>query len=513
MENNLISQEQGLSELLLIDTVGESSKEISEEFNLPDYVPEVRRVLCVRAQAVPESKYVSPQNDGAMLECSGTATYSVIYLDDEGTLCALPLSSSYEITIPLGKTPYITEVSVHAENASVRVGAPRRLNIKSTIKARALALKKESCNAKITPNSSAEQIYLQKREKEISTLDLIQVSKEGVKISERLDSHSEEKKPIWCDASILLNEVKCQNNKVAVRGEANIKCLLVGSSGEDVISRTFPISEEIEISGTEAGELARAYAKCVSLSISNEQNGQNSELFFDLTYDLHGEVIKNKNATVEIDGYSLRNESEATYKEIEYQSALSVGTASFTVSESVKRKNKEIKDIVTILADPVYEKCETKAGKVSLLGSLYVTIIGKRENKESASTEYYSEEYILPIKFEPDSAKAQGKITPLCNFALGNLNARYDNEKLHLSCEVVASYLLLDSYKQRVLDTMEIDVENEVRKNNAEVRVCFLKEGEELWDIAKRYHTTEAKLREQNDLIDDALFNKKCLII
>ena len=96
---------------------------------------------------------------------------------------------------------------------------------------------------------------------------------------------------------------------------------------------------------------------------------------------------------------------------------------------------------------------------------------------------------------------------------MGNLNARYDNEKLHLSCEVVASYLLLDSYKQRVLDTLEIDVENEVRKNNAEVRVCFIKEGEELWDIAKRYHTTEARLREQNDLIDDALFNKKCLII
>ena len=100
MENNLISQEQGLSELLLIDTVGESSKEISEEFNLPDYVPEVRRVLCVRAQAVPESKYVSPQNDGAVLECSGTATYSVIYLDDEGTLCALPLSSTTKLLSP-----------------------------------------------------------------------------------------------------------------------------------------------------------------------------------------------------------------------------------------------------------------------------------------------------------------------------------------------------------------------------------------------------------------------------
>jgi hypothetical protein len=64
-----------------------------------------------------------------------------------------------------------------------------------------------------------------------------------------------------------------------------------------------------------------------------------------------------------------------------------------------------------------------------------------------------------------------------------------------------------------VLDTLEIKTESKIKRNNAEVRVCFLNDKDELWDIAKRYHTTEEKLREQNDLIDDTLFNKKCLII
>lgn len=513
MENNLINEEVSSNELLLIDTVGEGSREVSEEFSLPDYVPEVRRVLCVRAQAVPETKYVNTLNEGAELECSGTVTYSVIYLNDEGTLCALPLSSSYEIKIPLNNVPYITEVTAQAENAVVRVSAPRRLNIKSTIKSRAVAFKREECSAKITPNSSAEQIYLQKREKEISTLDLTQISRQGVKISERLDSLSEGEKPIWCDASIFLNEVKCQSNAVSVRGEASIKCLLTRENGENVITRTFPINEEIEANGVGTGEMARVYARCVSLSISNEQRGDSNELFFDLTYDLNGEVVKNKRSEVEIDGYSLGQESEASYKDLEYQSMLLSGATSFTVSESVKRKNKEIKEIVTVLADPVYEKCEIKGNRVNLLGSLRTTIIGKETNEENTTTEYYSDEYTLPIKLEVEGAGAPSKITPLCNFAFGNLSARYDNERLYLNCEVIASYLLLASHNQRVLDTLDIKTENEIKRNNAQVRVCFLNEGEELWDIAKRYHTTTAKLKEQNDLINDELFNKKCLII
>ena len=68
------------------------SSDVSEEFVLPDYVPEVRRVLFTRAQALPESKYIS----GDTVDFGGTVTYLIIYTDDEGRLCSVPLSSTYE---------------------------------------------------------------------------------------------------------------------------------------------------------------------------------------------------------------------------------------------------------------------------------------------------------------------------------------------------------------------------------------------------------------------------------
>ena len=513
MENNLINEEARTNELLLIDTTSEVSKEISEEFSLPDYVPEVRRVLCVRAQPLPEGKFVNSAQGRAELETNGTVTYSLIYQNDSGNLCALPLSSTYETVIPLNDTPYLTRNNVYAENVNVRVSAPRKINIRSTIKNRVLAFKKSECNAQIMPNSSAEQIYLQKREKNISTLSLVEIAKENIKISERLDNLSDGEKPIWCDASVLLNEVKCQKDMVLARGEVSIKCLLVSDGKENVIERTFPVSEEIKVDGIENGNMARLYGRCVSLSISNEQSEKNNELFFDLTYELHGEVVKNKETAVEIDAYSLNHESESSYKELEYQSSISSGVTSFTVNETIKRKNKDINEIIATLIDPVYEKCEIKGNKVNLLGTMYITVIGKSMDEDGTTLEYLSEEYKLPIKLEVEGAKDTNKITSLCNLALGNSSVRYDEESLRITAEVFASYSLYGTYSERVLDTLNIKTDKEIKRNNSEVRVCFVKKGEELWDIAKRYHTTTTKLKEQNDLIDDELFNKKCLII
>ncbi len=501
------------SELLTLMQQNEVVSEVSEEFSLPDYVPEIRRILTVRAQVLPESKYINNTTSTPSLEFGGNVTYSVIYTDDEGKLCALPLSSAYEKSTQLQDTPDITEISTRAESVSPRVSAPRKISIKSRLKSKVLAYKKQDASPQIIPNSSAEQIYLQKREENINTLDLTPISLGDIRISDRLDGVPEGMRPIWCDASICLNDIKVQKGSVLARGEVNVKCLLSGDGTESVIYKTMPLVEEIEAEGAELGDMARVNSRCVSLSISNEEQGSSNALFFDLTCELEGALMKNKEVQIVKDAYSTKNESTPTYRELEYQSAQKAQHTSFTVSESQKRANREIEEIITTLCDPVYEKYEIKGSRAQLLGSLKVSLIGKKSNAEQGLVEYSSDQYEIPIKFEAELGNIDGKITPICDFSLGNINTRYDNESFYITCEVIASYSVYKNEKVRVLESLEIDKEREVKNDSSVVRVCFPAEGEELWDIAKKYHTTTAKLAEQNDLIDDAQFNKKCIII
>ena len=63
--------------------------DVSEDFSLPDYIPEVRRVVGVQSSSTVDGKYLN----GDELEADGSVMYTVIYLGGDGGLCAVPLSS------------------------------------------------------------------------------------------------------------------------------------------------------------------------------------------------------------------------------------------------------------------------------------------------------------------------------------------------------------------------------------------------------------------------------------
>ena len=71
--------------------------ELSEDFTLPDYQAEVRRILGVRAQAVIDGKYLS----GDELEADGSVIYTVCYADPDGQIAEASETSAFTARVPL----------------------------------------------------------------------------------------------------------------------------------------------------------------------------------------------------------------------------------------------------------------------------------------------------------------------------------------------------------------------------------------------------------------------------
>ena len=158
-----------------------------EEYSLPDYVPEVRRVLCTLAQPLPESRYISEGQEGDKIDFSGSITYSLIYISEDGELCAVPLNSNYEGRGQISKSSKAVIIDTEVDNVTCRVIAPRRVSLKARLKSRLLGFCEPDIKENITPKSSKEEIYLERQVKEYEGLKILQGSLEGVKISERLE--------------------------------------------------------------------------------------------------------------------------------------------------------------------------------------------------------------------------------------------------------------------------------------------------------------------------------------
>ena len=491
-----------------------TTHEISEEFDLPDYIPEVRKLITVRAGVLPETKYLSDKGTGSQLDFGGTVTYLVIYTDDEGGLCSIPLSSAYEASTQLSVRPESVIIDTVIDNTMARVNAPRRLTIKTRLKSRILGLEKKELEENITPKSSADEMYLQRLGKEINAMEIAQISLQNIKMSDKLDMQGLKKaKPVWCDASLVITECKAQNKSVFARGEATVKCICNADGEYVTLTKSMPISEEIEAENSRVGDMASVQGRCISLSISNELSDDLSQLFFDLSCELEGIVSHNKSEYVTGDCYSTKFETEGSYKLIDTYSMLKSQSASFTISESVKRKNNDIKEIIDIIANPVYEKTEIKGQRASIIGKLELNIIGAKEADENGDKEYVGDSYELPFKYDTDLSQATDECVARCNLAVGRLNGKYDNEKLFVNCEMFLAQDIIGKSKKEILDKAVIKKDNEIKEDLASIRVYFPKEGDTLWEIAKRYHTTVNKITEQNEIETGETTLSKSLLI
>lgn len=487
--------------LLSVATDTTVTHEISEEFNLPDYIPEVRKMLTVRAGVLPESKYLADKGDGSQLDFGGTVTYLVIYTDDEGNLCSTPLSSSYEASTQLNSHPESVIIDTVIDNTGLRVNAPRRLTVKTRLKSRILGFEKNEVEEKITPKSSADEMYLQRAGKRIRAMEIEQVSLQSIRISDKLDTQGNKSaRPIWCDASLVITECKAQNKSIFVRGEATVKCICHSEDGEITFSKSLPIVEEIEAENCRVGDAASVNGRCISLSISNELNDDSNQLFFDLNCELEGIASRNRDEYVTGDCYSTKCETEATYKTIDTYSSVKGQNSSFTVSEVIKRKNNDAKEIIDILASPVCEKTEIKGQKASITGKIELNIIGRGGEKENGEVEYINDTYEVPFKYDTDIGAAPCECIVRSNLTVGSISGRYDTDKLFVNCEVFLAQDVIGKSKTEILDTAVIKKDKEIKNSSACVRVCFPKDGDTLWEIAKKYHSTVNQIAEQNEI-------------
>lgn len=491
---------------------GENVGEVSEEFSLPDYQAEVSRIVCVRPQFLLENKYISDTGSGIFLEIGGTVTYSVIYTDDEGELFCVPLSSTYEAKIPLSEMAEHTELSFKCESTSFRATAPRRLTLKTKLRCRVRAFKELKVEGKISPASSCEEIYLERCEKIALVPEIKEISLKNVKMSETLGSLSGSVKPIWCDAYVSLSDVRSENGYVKASGEATVKCLVATEIGEDVVEKRMKIVEEIEAEGAEGGDMASVVPVCTALSLSSEEKEGETALYFDLTCDLLGQVIRNSEKELLADAYSTKHKSIASYKELEYLCALKASNTLISVLDEKKRSQRDGESIVCTMGDVSWEKTESKGTRAYHIGKLSVGIIVK--NDSTLGNEKYSlETYEIPVKYEEELYKAIKSPFSICNFSLSGVQAKQENERLIISAEVYASTSVYEKCTEKVLSELTIKTDEEIKSERASVRVCFPRAGEALWDVCKRYNAPLSKIATQNDLEKNATELPKYLII
>ena len=155
--------DDGAKNCVVIKTFEDTAvKEVGAEYNLPDYLPDVSRVLRADAKVCRAGKYIN----GSSLEYDGTVNFSVIYSTSDGIIKSADFSSDYGGSMPIGDISGDCSVDADTEldSVTVRLQNPRRLTAKAKIAVTA-TINCLSCSApSVTGVSGAEDDIMCKTE-------------------------------------------------------------------------------------------------------------------------------------------------------------------------------------------------------------------------------------------------------------------------------------------------------------------------------------------------------------
>lgn len=471
------------------------STEMSNDYTLPDYLPEIRRILRVSPTILPPSRYI----EGKEIEFSGTTDYHMLYIASDGGLYSAPLSAEYAFRAPLDITADfdlnegITVLTdIFEESITSRVTAPRKLSIKCRLSARVRAfgmmIAEERCSGEVNPLSIERLLGKCNTSMMLSSLG------ETVEISDEIFPDSDNIRVIDASADAIINSITPADGYADCQGEATFR-LLVCRDGEnssaETITRKLPFSAQVELDDIDADAKCRGRAYSSDITVSVEDG----RILCDIS--LIPEVIANKAMPISYtrDLYSTENYCETSYSDYTIPVVLSTASGNFSQNERVSIADTTAEHgsrVIDIRLKPSAEKLECEKGKYIISGQCRYSLLLEREG------EYSTTELSFPFRYECEGDEAEPSDF-ICDIGVISCRGRIDGGNIAIDTElsVCAEFMGNNS----IVALSDVRFGESVERSDGDIVICYPSPEDTPWSISKKYLVPASKISAMSDYI------------
>lgn len=474
---------------------GTVTSDAADEYTLPDYFPEIRRILSVSARALPENKFVSDQK----IEFGGTVVFTVMYVGDSGELAGIPYAFAYTASSALPEPPKTLSsftVDTRAESPQCRVLAPRRISLKTRLRSHILADQTRRTNVAVTASDGtkvtpADVMSIERKTETMPTARRFSASATGAVTGSIRES--EPMKLVSCDGAVTVNSAIPRDGAVNVTGDAEITAICQTESGMYITCRAkTPIEETVSCDGVTEGMAVRATCLCASSGVTIP-DGDPTMLRYEMEYDISVEAISHCSGNATSDMYSTQYEMSLVPCECDVLAPFWCGTMPLSVDGSVSDDGSGY--IISRNADAWCDKIELNGDRAFVSGTCAVKALLGGDELRSAE---------ITIPFRAEMRAAQGDIgdgceaAGRCDISVTSVTVRLDGDKLSATAELSLSCTVLARKRVRVLSSAELLKNQPVPHEDGVIRMYYPSPEDTCWSIAKQYHSPLAEFERTN---------------
>lgn len=470
---------------------------LSVEINLPDYCSDIKRILKCIVTAGVSGVSVS----GEAVSVSGSIVTRLVYVGEGEKI------DCYEHTSPLSCNTQINNLPENAvfrtvtktDYVNCRAVSQRRISISGNISTLIYAYRE---NKNEVP-SEIKGMSVQCKKEKANITNLICQTEKTFDLSETVALDSEKSdigKIIRCGSHISLQSKKAIADKLLIKGDLCCEILYADSDKGALtkIRHTMPISQIVNLAGvTDKSNIALLLSVSqFVVSAKNDSSGRCRLLEIAARISAFVSCREEKEISFIEDCYSTEYETAGEYKLTELSRLVMNEEKEITSEQTVDFSDGGIENISDMWCSDL--SCNLNEKNGSVCGECAFLLCGIYTDKSGAvryGERNVTAEINLPLKSDKESIRCD------CSACVTSLEfSAVGGGKIKLKVQLSLNCCIYATEHRRLLCEIKIDENAKKEELYPALSLYFAQKGEKIWDIALRYNTTEALIKEENGL-------------
>ncbi len=502
---------------IILDEVQE--QDFTQSLVLPDYDPEIFRVICCTAAASVTDYKIS----GNKLSYELSVLIRVIYCsEDSPALHCVSQNAVYSKTIDVPECPgSAVYFHVKTDYQNCRATGKRRLDVRGavSIRTRISAERMQEVICNIGDNDDCELSGLQLQQKSITAVSEIKRTSRNITLSEDIDLGAS-KPPaqviLRCSARAVQGECSVIAGKLVLRGEIIADILYRSGSGEDSSVQSMhlsmcPYSQIIDLDGIDETFSGTADARIINFEAKPSGSDMRT-LSCTAEVRLMCTACKSRSVPIVTDAYSTKTGCTCEAENLKISAAPVSISETFTCTAAIgsgESAPEQIYDLhchmKNVSITPIAQQ-----GKIRVCGMLCTSVLtGNTDGSAALLEREEAFEELLPISIRADEMLVFADAEPLdSSYHLGA------DGSLSIKCSVKLCGTAYPVTNTTGVTGINLNSETvPACDRDCALRLYYGTAGEHIWDIAKKCSTKVSAVMEENGLTGDVLTKSEMLLI
>lgn len=481
---------------------------IDDDYNVPDAKSDIGRVISGDG----EIKIEEVRRVENYLRITGKLHFRVLYVTDSGD----PGPASLDGVIPVEEMVYMEEqnegeyiVQVVRVECAITLIHSRKLAIKAAVE---LAVHTEqTIETQTTVDVDAgEEIYRKRRPVEL--LQLFTKKRDIYRIKEEIRIPGTKENIgtlLWTEVSPRKMDTRLVSDAMLINGELQVFALYESQEGKtDWVEQTVPYEGRIECAGVDETMYHHIYKELndISVEVRMDEDGEMRALGIEATLEIRLFVYEEEMIEVLEDIYSLKEKCIFQTEEAVYEELLTQNHSKSKVTErlTLPELKEEILQICHSSGNLQIEKMEPTEEGILTEGILHVSFLYVKANDQVPFAVWQG---MIPFSTVLECADSEKEMKYDVTYGVEQLAVDLaGNDEVEIKAVISFRSFMRKPVKMQIVTELQLEAydKNEMLGRPGIVGY-IVKEGDDLWSLAKKYSTTEESIMLNNELLSKEL--------